>query len=218
LGKVEFISDRPGKNDNRLSLGGGGETTTRLAKLVQSAERSILIQSPYLVVSDDAIDVFRQAIARGVTIRINTNSLASTDNLQAFSGYRAQRKRLLAMGIKIYECKPNPDVQHKLMQNFSASTGKKPIFSLHAKTMVIDAQTVYIGTFNLDPRSENLNTEVGAIIYDTALAQKVEDLIEVDISPGNSWDAARDNPDHYVSFTKLNKVRLYQMMPIKPLL
>lgn len=217
-GKVEFISDRPGKNDNRLSLSGGGKTTTRLAKLVQSAKRSILIQSPYLVLSDNAIDVFRTAIARGVTVRINTNSLASTDNLQAFSGYRKQRKELLAMGIQIYECKPDPDIQHKLMQNFPALTGKKPIFSLHAKTMVIDAQTVYIGTFNLDPRSENLNTEVGAIIYDEALAQKVKALIEVDMAPGNSWDLAKDNPDQYVSFAKLNKVRLYQMMPIKPLL
>lgn len=217
-GKVEFISDRPGKNDKRLSLGGGGETTTKLAKLVQNAKNSILIQSPYLVLSEDAIDVFRQAISRGVTVRIHTNSLASTDNLQVFSGYRKQRKDLLAMGIQIYECKPYPDIQHKLMQNFPALNGKKPIFSLHAKTMVIDSQIVYIGTYNLDPRSENLNTEVGAIIYDAALAQKVKSLIEVDMAPENSWDSAKDNPDQYVSFVKLNKVRLYQMMPMKPLL
>jgi len=84
--------------------------------------------------------------------------------------------------------------------------------------MVVDAQTVYVGTFNLDPRSENLNTELGCIIHDKALAQKVLSSIEVDMAPGNGWDAARDNPDRYVSRAKRNKVRLYQMMPRKPLL
>ncbi len=217
-GQVNFISDRPGKNDSTLSLGGGGQATLELAKLVETAKKSITIQSPYLVLSDEAIELFRRCIARGVTIRINTNSLASTDNLQAFSGYRNQRKRLLKMGIQIYECKPKPDIQQKLMQNFPAAKGKSPIFSLHAKTMVIDKEIVFIGTFNLDPRSENLNTEAGAIIHNSKLARKINDVIAIDMAPGNSWDAAKDDPDQYNSFTKLNKVRLYQMMPIKPLL
>ena len=217
-GKVDFISDRPGKNDNRMSLDGGGETTSALARLVQSAKERIVIQSPYLVLSDQAIKLFSLVIARGVKVRINTNSLASTDNLPAFSGYRSQRDQLLNMGLQIYEYRPAPDVQRKLMKRSPAATRKTPIFSLHAKTMVIDAKTVYIGTFNFDPRSENLNTEVGAIIHDTALARAVEASIETDMAPGNSWDAARDNPDQYVSFFKRSKVRIYQMMPIKPLL
>lgn len=217
-GQIDFISDRPGKNDNTLSLGGGGQATLELAKLVEKARKSIVIQSPYLVLSDEAIELFRKCIVRGVTVRINTNSLASTDNLQAFSGYRNQRKRLLNMGIQIYECKPKPDIQQKLMQNFPAAKGKTPIFSLHAKTMVIDKEIVFIGTFNLDPRSENLNTEAGAIIHNSELARKINDIIEIDMAPGNSWDAAKDDPDQYNSFAKLNKVRLYQVMPIKPLL
>lgn len=217
--KVEFISDHPGKNDNIIFLDGGGQTTSELARLALSARKRIVIQSPYLVLSDQAIEVFRQIIDRGVTVRINTNSLASTDNLPAFSGYRKQRDMLIKMGLQIYEYKPAPDVQHKLMQRFpAATTGKPPVFSLHAKTMVIDSQTVYIGTYNFDPRSENLNTEAGAIIRNAALARTVESSIETDMAPENSWNAARDNPDQYVSFAKLSKVRLYQIMPIKPLL
>ncbi len=84
--------------------------------------------------------------------------------------------------------------------------------------MVIDSKIVYIGTFNFDPRSENLNTEVGVIIRNEALARAVELAIETDMAPGNSWDAARDNPDQYVSITKRGKARRFQMMPIKPLL
>ena len=217
-GNVGFISDRPGKNESRVRLDGGGQTTSALARLVQDARVRIVIQSPYLVLSDKAMDLFRQITARGVTVRINTNSLASTDNLQAFSGYRNQRDRLLAMGLQIYEYKPDPDAQRKLMQRSPAATGKTPVFSLHAKTLVIDSKTVYIGTFNFDPRSENLNTEVGAIIHDEALARAVEASIETDMSPGNSWDVAKDDPDQYVSFAKRSKVRIFQLMPIKPLL
>jgi len=217
-GKVEFISDRPGKNDNQFRLDGGGQTTSALGRLIQGARERIVIQSPYLVLSDKAMDLFRQLTARGVTVRINTNSLASTDNFQAFSGYRNQRHRLLEMGLQIYEYKPDSDVQHNLMQRSPAATGKAPVFSLHAKTLVIDSKTVYIGTFNFDPRSENLNTEVGAIIHDEALARAVEASIETDMAPGNSWDAAKDDPDQYVSFAKRNKARLFQLMPIKPLL
>lgn len=217
-GKVEFISDLPGKNDNRVRLGGGGQTTSALVRLVESAQARIVIQSPYLVLSDGALDLFRQITARGVKVRVNTNSLASTDNLPAFSGYRNQRDRLLEMGLQIYEYRPAPEVQRKLMQDSPAAPRKAPVFSLHAKTLVVDAKTVYIGTFNFDPRSENLNTEVGAIIHDEALARAVEASIETDMAPGNSWDAARDDPDQYVSLAKRSKVRLYQLMPIKPLL
>ena len=217
-GDVEFISDRPGKNDNQIRLGGGGRTTSALLRLVRGAKSRIVIQSPYLVMSDKAIDLFREVTARGVAVRINTNSLASTDNLPAFSGYRNQRDRLLGMGLRIYEYKPAPDVQRSLMQRSAAADRKPPIFALHAKTMVIDSKSVYIGTFNFDPRSENLNTEVGMIVHDEALARAVEASIETDMAPGNSWDAARDDPDQYVSLAKRSKVRFYQLLPIKPLL
>ena len=216
--KVEFISDRPGKNENQFRLDGGGQTASALGKLVQGARARVLIQSPYLVVSDQAIELFRQIIARGVIVRINTNSLASTDNLAAFSGYRSQREELLQMGLQIYEYKPAPEVQIKLMQRSPTATKKMPVFALHAKTIVVDSKIVYVGTFNFDPRSENLNTEVGAIIHDEALARAVEASIETDMAPGNSWDAAKDDPDQYVSLAKRSKARLFQMMPIKPLL
>jgi putative cardiolipin synthase len=216
--KVEFIRDRPGKNDDIISLDGGGQTSLALANLALSAKERIVIQSPYLVLSDRALEVFRRIIARGVRVRINTNSMASNDNFPAFSGYRSQREQLLKMGMQIYEYKPAPDIQKKLMQRIPVLKSKTPIFTLHAKTMVIDAKTVYIGTFNFDPRSENLNTEVGVVIRNPELAREVEAAIETDMAPGNSWDAARDNPDQYVSPGTRTKVRLYQLLPLNPLL
>ena len=217
-GKVEFISDRPGKNENQFRLDGGGQTASALGKLVQAARARVVIQSPYLILSDKAMELFRQITARGVTVRINTNSLASTDNLPAFSGYRNQREELLKIGLQIYEYKPAPEVQLKLMQRSPTATKKTPVFALHAKTIVVDSKTVYVGTFNFDPRSENLNTEVGAIIHDEALARAVEASIETDMAPGNSWNAGKDDPDQYVSLAKRSKARLFQILPIRPLL
>jgi putative cardiolipin synthase len=215
---VEFISDAPGKNDRTFSLGGGGLTTAALARMVESARESVTIQSPYLVASDAAIELLRRAVARGVRVRINTNSLASTDNLMAFSGYRSQRKRLLKLGLEITEFQPEPVAQRAVLARLAAANKTKPISALHAKTMVIDHEVVYIGTFNFDPRSANLNTEAGAIIHDTQLAQAVERAIEIDMQPGNSWNAARDDPDSHASFGKRSKVRMWQLLPIKPLL
>jgi putative cardiolipin synthase len=77
---------------------------------------------------------------------------------------------------------------------------------------------VFIGTFNLDPRSQNLNTEVGAIIYSERVANAVQGAIEIDMQPMNSWNAATDDPDQYVSWFKRTRARLWRVMPIKPLL
>ena len=185
---------------------------------MQGAQQRVVIQSPYLVASDEALALLGEVRARGVGVRISTNSLASTDNLPAFSGYRNQRDRLLDMGLQIFEYRPAPKVQQQLVQRLGAAQRSAPVFALHAKTLVVDGKTVYIGTFNFDPRSQNLNTEVGVVIHDEALARAVEASIETDMAPGNSWNAAADDPDQHASLAKRSKVRLYQMMPLKPLL
>ncbi len=88
----------PGKNNGSAGLGGGGLTTAALATLLRGAQREVLIQSPYLVLSDSATELFRATLARGVRVRICTNSLASTDNLQAFGGYRRSAASCCAWG------------------------------------------------------------------------------------------------------------------------
>ena len=215
---IEFISDTPGKNNYKYIMGGGGVTTQKLAQLVENAQTQIVIQSPYLVMSSQAKKLFKDALKRGVKVRINTNSMASTDNLEAFSGYRNQRDQLIKMGIEVYEYKPDPQIKQKLVQRVLPKDAKPPVFAIHAKTMVVDAKTVFIGTFNFDPRSQNLNTEVGVIVQNEALANNVQSAIEADMQPENSWSAATDNPDQYATGAKRRKVTALQLTPIKPLL
>jgi putative cardiolipin synthase len=149
--------------------------------LVENAQSEIVIQSPYLVMSSEAIKLFKKAIKRGVKVRINTNSMAATDNVQAFSGYRNQREILTKLGIAIFEFKPDAQIKQHLVRHQTNGILKPPIFAIHAKTMVVDNKIVYIGTFNFDPRSQNLNTEVGVIVQNTALAKEVQTAVEIDM-------------------------------------
>jgi cardiolipin synthase C len=214
-GDVRFLSDRPGKNAGGFD--GGGRTSTALGELLASARETVVIQSPYLVASDRALAIFRDLRARGVRIRVSTNSLASTDNLQAFSGYRSQRAGLLALGLEVFEARPDAAIRQELMKRAGPAPTPPPIFSVHAKTLVVDGVTVYIGTFNLDPRSENLNTEVGVVLRDARVAGAVLAAIESDMAPANSWSALED-PDRHASLAKRAQVRCWQLLPLRPLL
>jgi len=216
-----FISDQPGKNNTwfNYNMGGGGESTYALAKLINAAKTDIVIQSPYLILSPEAWKLFKSALARGVSIKINTNSLASSDNLPAFSGYSSQIDELLEAGIGLFEYRHDAQRRYNLVKQYTQYEGKKlPIFSLHAKTMVIDDSIVYIGTFNLDPRSENLNTEVGIIAKNAELAAAVKREIEIDMAEGNSWNVRKDGRNNDTSLFKRGKLFFWELLPLDPIL
>lgn len=215
---VQVINDMPGKNDNIFSLGGGSRTARALAHLVNQAQKQVTIQSPYLILTSEAKALFNKLIERGVNIRISTNSLASSDNMQAFSGYRNQRNMLMKMGIEVYEFRPDAANQETLMRRFHKVQKNKPAFSLHAKTVVVDSAKLFIGTFNLDPRSVNLNTETGVIINNEVLAKQVEAAIKEDMLPQNSWNVRNGNPDTHTSALKQGKTYFWRLMPMKPIL
>lgn len=216
---VQFVSDAPGKNDGASGLSGGGESTFHLINVVRGAKESILIQSPYLIMPDGGIELFEQLINQGVQIRISTNSLASTDNIPAFGGYASQRSDLLDAGVELYEFKPHPAIQEQLIENYPRIAEHAPVFAIHAKSMVIDDELAFIGTFNLDPRSTNLNTEVGVLIRNRDIARRLSDSIERDILPENSWHTTPDfNPDDEVSVGKQIRAWFNRLLPVKPVL
>lgn len=216
---VTFLSDVPGKNAGDSGLGGGGESTDQLLNAVKNAKESVLIQSPYLILPDGGIELFKELVDSGVRIRISTNSLASTDNIQAFSGYQGQRKELLRAGVELFEFMAEPNIREQLIDRYPRIADNDPVFAIHAKSMVIDNKIVFIGTFNLDPRSANLNTEVGVLIESRELARQVTESIERDITPGNSWQTTTDfNPDFVVSRGKRFKTWLNRLLPMEPVL
>ncbi len=191
---VTFISDNPGKNRGK---GFGGITTDSLISLVRQAKKSIDIQSPYLITTDLGLNLFRETVKRGVKIRILTNSLASNDNLEAFSGYKKCRNSLLEAGVRIFEFRPDAAERYKMMTgDLQKKLNYAPIFGLHAKSMVIDGEITVIGTFNLDPRSANLNTECITVIRSEKISQGVLKGMEEEFKMENSWETTLNfNPD-----------------------
>jgi cardiolipin synthase C len=212
---VSFVSDVPGKNDGEDGMNGGGASTDALINLIRGAKESISIQSPYLITTDLSQQLFQDAIKRGVTVKILTNSLTSTDNLEAFSGYQRERDALLNIGINIFEFKPDAAIRFKIMTGaLQKKIDYKPIFGLHAKSIVIDKTIAVIGTFNLDPRSANLNTECVAIIRDPKIAGNLINAMEEDMKPENAWKTTTTfNPDGEASWAKRTKVWFRGVVP-----
>ena len=212
---VEFISDMPGKNNGKNGLGGGGVSTNALINLIKKAKSSIDIQTPYLITTELSRNLFRDATERGVKIRILTNSLASTDNIEAFSSYQSDREKLLGTGVSIYEFRPDAAERNRIMTGELQETLQhKPIFGLHAKSMIIDKKTTVIGTFNLDPRSANLNTECIVIVQSDKISKGVLMGMEEEFRPENSWKITLDyNPDSEVSKFKRLKTWTRKIIP-----
>jgi phosphatidylserine/phosphatidylglycerophosphate/cardiolipin synthase-like enzyme len=215
LQNVEYISDIPGKNNKNEFLGGSGRSTEKLIELVRNAKKSVTIQTPYLVTTELSRDLFTALTKKGVDIKILTNSLASNDNLEAFNGYQRNRKALLKTGVRIYEFKPNAAIRQKIMSEvMDKKLTKPPVFALHSKSMVIDDEITVIGTFNLDPRSANLNTESITVIPSKELSKDVKQGMIEEMLPENAWETTLDwNPDGEVSMLKQIRVKLRRIVP-----
>jgi cardiolipin synthase C len=212
---VTYVSDNPGKNDGVHGLGGGGVVTDSLISLIRNAKSSIYIQSPYLITTGLSQQLFKEVIDRGVEVRILTNSLSSTDNLEAFNGYQRERETLLNLGVKIHEFKPDAASRYEIMTGaLQKKIDYAPVFGLHAKSMVVDKRIAIIGTFNLDPRSANLNTECITVIRNEKTAGDLFHAMEVDLRPENAWETTLTfNPDAAAGRVKRFKAWLRGVVP-----
>jgi phosphatidylserine/phosphatidylglycerophosphate/cardiolipin synthase-like enzyme len=202
---VTFISDEPGKSGGEAN-GGMPRSTRALRSALEQAKTSILMQSPYLVLSKPARVLVRDVQAKNpaLRIRISTNSFASTDNLFAYSAnYRLRNDYVEELRLEVHEFKPLPGAlltlfpRHPEMAAIAAAQAKPgkpvrpPFLCVHAKSLVVDGRLAFVGSYNLDPRSENLNTEVGLLVEDEAFAAELGAEIEHDLRPENSWVIGR---------------------------
>ncbi len=200
--RAEFIADVPGKSRGFFST--NARITRELRGTLEQARSRITIQTPYLVLSGPAQRLVAELQARnpGLVIRVSTNSFASTDNLPAYSAnYRLRGDYIEKLGLQIHEFKPQPAARALLFPGYermaerARQTGgpaaKLPFLSLHAKSLVVDDRVAFVGSYNLDPRSENLNCEAGLLVEDAAFAQALRAEIDRDLRAENSWVIAR---------------------------
>ena len=137
--------------------------------------------SPYFVPTQDGTDALVGIAARGVQVRVLTNSLAATDVAPVYAGYVKYRDALLRGGVRVFELKHAGDERAK--GKFGDSSGA----SLHAKTFAVDRRRIFIGSFNLDPRSARLNTEVGVVLESPTLATQLSEAFDRSI-PNRAYE------------------------------
>ncbi len=186
-GKAKLLIDEvPNNNGKPQSHAELDRTGVTIGRIAEKSTQEALIQSAYLILEKGGAEALEKLIGQGVKVRLATNSMAANNHLSAFVSYRKQRKRMLQAGAEVYEMRPDARIEQA---QFSAEelALNKTKFGLHAKTMVFDRKYVFVGSFNLDPRSINLNTEMGLMVESEALGEAVANSIENDISAGNSW-------------------------------
>jgi len=132
---------------------------------LDKVEREVVLISPYFVPGDGGVETLADVVKRGVDVHVITNSYASTDSGVVHAGYSTYREALLASGVQLYELKPSAQGGRR-----EGSVGYDSLASLHTKVFILDVETVFIGSLNLDPRSIDINTEMGILAYVPELA------------------------------------------------
>ncbi|MEZ2353025.1 phospholipase D family protein [Caballeronia sp. RCC_10] len=177
-GKATLLYDDPEKI-TRDPSDSEGRLMSKFRALRLAPRYELLIVSPYFVPREIGVEWLRSMTARGVRVTVLTNSLAATDVAAVHAGYQRYRKDMLEAGVRLYELKPvasedgKEDDQDKEKKTMFGSSKA----SLHAKTYVFDRERIFIGSMNLDPRSVELNTEIGVYCESAAAAQQVADGI-----------------------------------------
>jgi len=155
-----------------------------LYQLGGSATRELLIVNAYIIPDDRFINGLRGLKEKGVQARILTNSLASHDVPAVNSHYKQWRKPLREATSALHEMRHDAAIQAEVVDTLPT---RARFMGLHSKGMVIDRQRVFIGSMNFDPRSANVNSEMGVFIDSAGLAGQLARQIERDLQPANSW-------------------------------
>jgi putative cardiolipin synthase len=154
-----------------------------LDELLGSSTDEVFIASPYVVLDKQARRRLADFADLDSGVVILTNSLESADHNITFSAYTKRRRFLLRNGVRIHELEAHGEQWHEY--RLPSSTGQ--YLSLHAKVIIFDREEVYVGSFNLDPRSRDINAEIGLLIRSKDLAERILGGFERDLDPANSW-------------------------------
>jgi putative cardiolipin synthase len=164
-----------------------------LHKRLERLHKSLLVESAYFIPGKEGMAYLIAMRKRGVGVRILTNSLKSNDVLAAYAGYRNYRMEMLKYGIEIYELRADAGVGKVIGR---AGINKKIHTGLHSKVIVFDEKDVFVGSFNLDPRSSKINTEGGFYVESPKLAKRVMAYMNKGVDLHNAYRLGLDKSGH----------------------
>jgi putative cardiolipin synthase len=161
---------------------------TDVMQVMGRPQASFDLVSPYFVPGAQGTAALASLAQSGVRVRVLTNSLSSTDVASVHAGYAKRRCDLLRAGVRLYELKPSAATEAE--RKAKAQLGSSATTRLHAKTFASDGSRIFVGSFNFDPRSARLNTEMGLVIDSADLAQRLENAFDNEI-PNLAYEARR---------------------------
>lgn len=176
-----FVSDDPLKVTMTKKEAKRTHVGSELVTMLSSTKERASIISPYFVPGEEVTAGFAAAVARGQQIRILTNSLVANDVAAVHGGYSRYRKALVQGGVQLWELKPLAG--DKVDSSLFGSSGA----SLHTKAFAVDGQTLFVGSYNLDPRSTWLNCEQGVLVENAVLAKQLESIFATQVSGDHAW-------------------------------
>lgn len=178
IGGSRVLTDLPAPNAVRHRMPGA------MREFMGSAKTELLITNPYVIPDDNEMKLLEELHARGVKVTLLTNSLASQDVPAVNAHYKRWRKPLLKAGVELYESRPDAAIAPTLADTPPVHA---KFMGLHVKAVVVDRKRVFVGSMNLDPRSQELNSEMGVVIDSEAFAHEIAKVMEQDIRPENAW-------------------------------
>lgn len=168
---THMISDDPAKG---LGLAPDSELLpAKLDRILGTPKHEMQIVSPYFVPTAAGTRYLSGLARKGIKVTVLTNSLEATDVAVVHAGYAKWRKPLLKAGVTLYEMKRQFSGPQPKGRNITGSS----VSSLHAKTISVDRSRIFIGSFNLDPRSARLNTEMGFVIDSADMARAIPEAL-----------------------------------------
>lgn len=178
VGASRMKADAPTDRGIRHDMAGA------MYELAGTARREILIANAYIIPDERFVDALRRKKESGVTVRILTNSLASHDVPAVNSHYKQWRRPLREAVTALHETRHDAAVKETLAET---PPTRAPFMGLHSKGMVIDRERLYVGSMNFDPRSADINTEMGVLIESRPLAEELARAFERDMTHDNAW-------------------------------
>ncbi len=182
-GSAELLLDQPPTGNPANASEAPVQLAAELVSLIDSADDNIWMVSAYLIPTKEFELAIERARKRGVDVKILTNSIRSNNHITAHSAYRKHIRQLLDHGVGLYEVRSDAKDRSTYMQGPVDSKG----LALHAKLMVVDADKVFLGSANFDPRSLRINTELGLAIKSSELNRQVKQAIQPDFLLRNAW-------------------------------
>ena len=208
--KTTVVFDDPAKVSPSEAPETRSEVAVALGKAAADTTKEIYVQTAYFVPGKAGTKALAETVARGVDVTVITNSLASNNAPIAHSGYMPYRRHLIGKGVKLLEVRPDASSRELYMVNAQP----EQTLGLHTKAVIFDRRLVFVGTFNLDPRSHELNTEMGLFVESEALASRLHDAFAYDAQPDNAWEVILDENDKLRwKVQEEDGVRIYKREP-----